>query len=443
MRIKILVLGAALTAGLVPYASAEPEPGRGVSHARAPFHVGFASTKHLVGMRIVGRHAASPAQALYTIHDIGAPSGSDFNYPSGFNNTGQIFGEVGTYLPQGGSTLDCYSWTGAVFRRLPLPSPAGYAAGCTANGIDDANAAGDYEIVGAASEPFAQDAHAFAAIAGPTGFERLAIYYANGPSTMVGVNASEVAAAAAAFDRDTLYDVQGSLYYTASGATDFLTQLQALPSATSPAVHALVPTYPTPCPFGGCSINARGELLGYDWLTLYDGEATVALGTVGEPASLLHVPLQDVVAAAPSSSIDTAAATYPVAFNDQGQLLYLDAAVNAPAVYDVDTGTNTIIPVSAPGCTSPVPLSMNNRGEVLGTFLNFTTPEYFTWDPAGGTQDLGAELPSSAFTIFPLGVNDNGQILVKLVSGSSVTYWGTLDPFASKAAKGLTKGRRV
>ncbi len=443
MRVKSFGIAAVLAASsLVSFAGAEPVLRNGVPSARAPLHVGFASMTRLNGMRIAGPRAASLAQAAYTIHDIGAPNGYDFSYPSGFNNTGQIFGQVGTYLPNGGSSLDCYSWSGSVFRRLPLPAPASYNADCTANGMDDANAAGDYEIVGVAREEFAEDRHAFAAIAGPTGFKRLAIYSAYGPSSMAGVNASEVSAAAAAFDRDTAYDVRGLLYYTASGASASLTQLQALPSATSTPFHALVPTYPSPCPFGGCAINDRGELLGYDWLTLYNNEATVALGTVGEPASLLHLPLQDAVYAQPSSSVDTPAATYPVAFNNQNQLLYLEATVNAPAVYDIDTGKNTIISASAPGCTNPVPLSMNNRAEVLGTFLNCTTPVYFTWDRATGTHYLNAEIPSSAFTVFPLGVNDRGQILVKLMSASSVTYWGTLDPVASSAGK-ASNGRHV
>jgi hypothetical protein len=414
----------------------------GARNAAARGLIAASSPREVRGMRIRGMRSGAAASPGYTIRNIGAPSGYDFSSPSGFNNTGQIFGQAGHYLRTGGSTQDCFTWSANVFRRVPLPPPTTFGTGCSANAIADANpATGEYEVVGSAIERFAPDPHAYAAIAGPTGFKRATVYYAYAPSTMVGVNASQISLAAAEFDRDTAYDAQGLLYSTTTGAAGSLTPLQPLATGIGPALHVLAPTYQNPCPFGGCAINARNEVLGFDFLTINDVAATVALYTVGEPSSLVHLPLSDSVGydggPVPNAS------SFPVAFNDIDQLLYLDATLEAPALYDADTGVRTIIPVAAgPDCGLPVPLSLNNLGEVLGTFQYCATPIYYTWDPVHGTQYLNTQIPANAYTIYPLGVNDNGQILVKLTTSSSVTNWGTLDPVAASDAK-PRRGRHV
>ena len=407
--------------------------------------IGASQPKTLRGMRIttVRRHDA-PAPS-YTIHNFGAPGGYDFSFPSGFNNTGQIFGQGGHSLQTGGSVEDCVVFSAGAFRRVPVLAAAGYNTGCVANGINDADATtGQYEVVGSATEEFSNNAHAFAAVAGATGFQRAVTYFAYAPSRMVGVSASRLSVAAAEFDRDTAYDVTGPLYSTTSSASGSLTQLQTLPSATAPVVHVLVPTYQNPCPFGGCAIDARNRVLGYDYRTVLNGYATVAIFTAGDQSSLVHVPLQDAVSYGypPTAA---SAATYPVAFNDRGDLLYLDATLQSPAIYNIDTGTRTVIPVSSPICNNPVPLSMNNLGEVLGSFqyCSTPTPTYFTWDPVHGTQYLNAQLPASPYTIAPLGVNDRGQILAKLTSSASVASWGTLDPVAPAAANAHLRKRNV
>jgi hypothetical protein len=425
---RAVMTAAALCVPFIPQNASAAVPG-GAPRRQL---IAASSPRAARGMKIRATYSAAAASFGYTIHSIGAPPGYDSSSPSSFNNTGQIFGQAVHYLANGGSTQDCVAWSANVFRRIPLPPTS---ISCVANGIDDANpATGEYEVVGSATESFAADPHAFVAIAGPTGFKRATVYYAYAPSTMVGVNATQISAAAAEADRDTAYDAQGLLYSTTTGAAGSLAPLQPLPSGVGPALHVLAPTYELPCPFGGCAINDRSEILGFDFYTINDGAATVALYTVGEPSSLVHLPLADSVGYDGGPDVPSAD-SFPVAFNDLDQLLYLDATLEAPAVYDADTGVRTIVPVSGPGCGPPVPLSLNNLGEVLGTFAYCATPIYYTWDPVRGTQYLSAQIPANAYTIYPLGVNDNGQILVKLTTSASVTTWGTLDPVVPTGAR--------
>jgi hypothetical protein len=154
----------------------------------------------------------------------------------------------------------------------------------------------------------------------------------------------------------------------------------------------------------------------------------------------------------PSRSRALAAASYTVhdvgmpsvTFNNANQILYVDPQFGA-AVYNVGTGVKTVIPVSAPNCRSRLatPLSMNDKDEVLGFVACPLGTVYFTWDPAGGTKFLSAEIPSNPYTITPLGVNDNGQILIQLTSSTYVNSWGTLDPIAPKASGGRPRNTIV
>ena len=308
--------------------------------------------------------------------------------------------------------------------------------------MNEANAgSGQYEVVGSVTEPFAVGTRAFAVIAGPGGFVKSTIYYANSPSIMVGVNASQVSVASAAFERDRLGDLDGSLYFTTKSAGSALATLQTPAAANAPPIHNLLPTaptyypaYPNPCVFGGCTINAANEVLGFDALTQNGATqaATLAVYTVGNAASLRHLPLSGpIIAPAPEENT-------PVAFNNADRLVYLDSTTNEPAVLDIDTGATTTLPVLPPGCAAyaqGIPLSMNDIGEVFGFNSGCTTANaYWTWDPAHGVRYLASEIPASAYTLFPLGVNNNGQILVQLVDANGVDYWGTLDPVSPPAA---------
>jgi hypothetical protein len=406
----------------------------GPANVRSPFGIAdpgnWASHNALprAGITRRLRLAAAPS---YTINNIGAPTGYLGSSPSGFNDTGQIFGQA---YNVGNFVADCIVWTGSSFERLPFPSDTIPGTSCTAAGINDADAkTGSYQVVGSSTEEFSNQPHAFAAIAGPAGIQRTTTYFANAPSSMVGVNAGGTAVASAEYGRDTLYDLQGLHYFTTLNAAGSLTLLQTPGSAGAPPVHYLLPAYLTPCPFGGCAINGKNQVLGFDYLTSYDQHATAAFYTVGKPTSLTHVPIQEYSSALFAPTL--------VAFNNANQILYADPQLG-PAIYNIGTGARTVIPVQAPNCQSQLatPLSMNDKGEVLG-FVDCPAgiTVYFTWDAAGGTKFLSAEIPSNPYTIKPLGVNNNGQILIQLTSSANVNSWGTLDPIAPKASSGRTR----
>lgn len=391
--------------------------------------------------RVRSRAAVTPS---YTIRDLGTPSGYTYSLPSGFNSTGQIFGEAVISVEGFPNVQDCFVWTGTAFRRLPLAPPATPGSSCTPSGINDADPkTGAYEIVGSATEEFTQYAHAFTLGVTASGFKTPTIFYAYAPSGMVGVNGAGTALAAASFNRDTAFDIAGQLYFTATAGAASLTPLQP-PTATSPpASHYLIPTYATACVFGGCAINDRNEVLGYDYSTLssYDSTrrngftATAAIAVVGQPASLLHIPIQD-LALNPVFGIgvvDPFADDYPVALNNANQLFYYDQSYAAAALFDVDSGVRTIItvPGACPG-NYVAPLSLNNRGEALGESTDCSGYAlYWTWDTTRGVQIVNAQIPASNDTIYPLGVNDNGQILIDLRTSGGFDRWGTLDPVST------------
>ncbi len=410
-----------------------------------------AATHYRPGIRGNAPRPFAAATPAYTIHNVGAPAYTGGSLPLGFNNTGQIFGFAYNVHGYTGP-IDCVIWTGTVFERLPFPvvtvSTAYHNANtrCMPAGIDDANAAtGAYEIVGSVQEEYTFNPNAFAVVAVASAFKKSSIYYPYSPSAMVGVNSAQTSLATAEFSRDTVADIHGQLYFTATGAVDALSQLQAPASPNAPLEHYLIPTVANACPFGGCAINGAGEVLGYDYTTVNDySTATAALYTLGKPASLVHLPIQDVLGIEQNDNTYQVAVVFPVALNNAGQLVYYDTDLGSPVLYNVASGAKTVISVLPPGCSAPsaAPISLNNLGEVLGVVSNCPNYSgYFTWDSVHGTQFLNAEIPASAYTLFPLGVNDRGQILVTLQTSAGVNDWGTLDPVAGGSAKAQSQRR--
>jgi hypothetical protein len=110
-------------------------------------------------------------------------------------------------------------------------------------------------------------------------------------------------------------------------------------------------------------------------------------------------------------------------------------------VYSGANGTTTAIP-SIPGntCAYYLVLSLSNAGQVLGQTASCGSNSdyvYFTWDPVNGTQNLNAEINMTGYSyVYPLGVNDNGQILVQLYPTTGGSTWGTLNPPAAALRHG-------
>jgi hypothetical protein len=257
------------------------------------------------------------------------------------------------------------------------------------------------------------------------------------------VNDNGISVAAALFGTYINYypSIEPLQLTTAADGRGYLALLQPYPSGRSQQ-HYLLPTLEQgatlpPCPFGGCVINDRNEVLGYDFATVAPNVAKLAVYTAGKASSLDDLPITLNYAYG-----QTVCCTV-FAFNDRDDILFsandkVFDGTPIPAIYNIASGKKTIIPLATPSCPKGVtygqPLSMNNKGEVLGTYDCPTGPDgYFTWDAASGTHDLGSQIPNTNLTLYPIGVNDSGQILIGLVSGS-VTTWGTLDPVSPQRA---------
>jgi hypothetical protein len=105
-----------------------------------------------------------------------------------------------------------------------------------------------------------------------------------------------------------------------------------------------------------------------------------------------------------------------------------------------------VTPALADSCTEHVPLSMNNAGEILGydTACGVATDAgYWTWDPQNGVQRVIMPATTAYSSALPLGVNDNGQILVALnLAAGGQQHWGTFNPVAAAHASKTALGRR-
>ena len=374
--------------------------------------------------------ARSATTALYTIKDVGLPRETTYpsSSPVGFNNSGQIFGvalrSAKSNRASYDADTDCLVWTGSRFIDL---EPSLAVQQCTPFSIGDADPkSGAYDVVGGFT-----DIHhagrgytdAFYATVAASGSYKTEPYYDHSPAALYGVNAAGMATGSS-FDH---YIDAYPIFVTAEPAA--LTYLQPSCATTSTGCLEPIELLKTqtngeplgPCAFGGCEINARGTVVGFDPVT-----SDYAVSTIGAPSSLVELPLP----IAPGNF------GYVVALNDANQLVYFTIGrTSASFVYNLNAGTTTPIPpVAGTSCAHYYPISINNLGEVLG-FSSFCKQGsfYYTWSPVTGTQDLNLELPANAYTIKPLGINDNGQILVSLGTSGGATHWGTLDPVAAAA----------
>jgi hypothetical protein len=89
------------------------------------------------------------------------------------------------------------------------------------------------------------------------------------------------------------------------------------------------------------------------------------------------------------------------------------------------------------------PISLSNKGNILVVSQCYPGHENWTWDPAHGFTDIANTLPANSYAkIVPLGINDEGDILVELDPHSGPIHWGVLLPPASSHAAHLSKLRR-
>lgn len=392
--LALVCAGLALNCG----ASAEP------SHARTP-----------PPLRSWGHGHLSAAQ-MYTITDVGAPpNGPYFGFvplPAAFNNSGQI---IANALRSGPSltlsTNTCILYNGGAFIDLTLNTPQ---TSCQAMSMSSADSTGTIRIAGFGSNAY--DGGALIETYGTTSkAANVVIYGTHQPSMLYGVNFYGEAVGTAYYAPLGGFISPAIFVAPAGGDTLVLGQ----PQCTTQLLHCgtMQQLDNVACPFGGCWIDDSGTILAIDALT-----KKLMTYSYQRPGSGNDLPL---IANSPYGAWD---------LNDAGQILYQGPTPGVD-VYSMPTGTLTQLPQPA-GCTASdlsndSPVSINNRGEVLGFDSCGAGPVvYWTWTAQAGTQNLNDQIPASApySLIRPIGVNDNGQILVTLYTQSGAIHWGTLDP---------------
>jgi hypothetical protein len=362
----------------------------------------------------LGARAGTPA---YTIVDDGAPSTATLllQVPTAFNDTGQIVGTAND-VPYTQS-VSCVVFDGSRFTNLRASTTM---VDCGPNSINDENpSTGVVDVVGDALSAFSNvtegledsDDKAFISqIAPKSGAVTTTLFTANDESTLIGVNASGLAVGGG-FYYDRPLGLSESPAFSLSAGSNTLGLLQ--PSCALKAAAGCVSVQPDTfeqCPFGGCTITANGSVFLSDVLIAPNGTTrTIKLDSHAEYIQL----------------------------NNSNQILYDDG--EHTEIYNLGTGTLTSVPqIPGSSCGAVAPLSFNDAGTVLGV-TGFCTKSadytYFIYDPKNGTRNLIAELPSGTDSVTPVGINNNGQILVGLTLPSGIVHWGVLNPVTAQKTK--------
>jgi hypothetical protein len=131
------------------------------------------------------------------------------------------------------------------------------------------------------------------------------------------------------------------------------------------------------------------------------------------------------------------ASTSPVTFVSMNELLqiayyYTSANGEYAAVYDTTKKVSTHLGVLAgTGCTTYVPISMNNKTALLGYATGCTdgNERVWIWDSIHKMRDLSPLIPATSYAgISVFGINDNGQILADYSTSKGTVDWGYLEP---------------
>ena len=383
------------------------------------------------------RSVLAPAPA-YSIVDYGAPAQASYSLgnPVAFNNTGQVVGTA-TDLPYTQSST-CILFDGSRFRNI---SSSPTVDNCNPMSIDDKSAStGNVVVVGNVVSAFSYgsgvyepgqdtvDVKAFVSrIVPATGTVNTTIFAANDISDLTSVNASGLAIGVGAYALSQNFSAPA--FYVAPGMNS-LHVLQ--PSCTTQTATCDGYNQQIPCAFGACSLTDDG--------TIFLNNVIIAPDGTAQPFKL---PDFD---------------PYRPIINNAKQLLYRDiprgfARPSVPIyysqvrLYQIGTGQETKIPkITGNTCDGYVPLSFNNAGTVIGLVgqCPATTPDtYFIYDAINGTRDLMALLPSGDGAIVPIGINDNGQILISLTQSDGTIHWGILAPTVANGGRRTNSHARL
>jgi hypothetical protein len=397
-------------------------------------------------LRPRGVHPDSGGTA-YTIVDFGAPPGSSASIPAAFNNAGLI---VGNAVITKKGAVDCeLALGGGKFVDLSATNTDTY---CAPFGMSNVNSSGQLYFVGDLSTEYQGYIPFLGTYTAKTGVGSLHVFTtASGFSVLSVVNAAGEAGGGGSYEplgwvAAPLFPsaplVSGILseapYVVPAGTTNFdVAQPACIPGHAAKLCASRTGTSLNSgdgCGFGGCVINDAGVILALD--SFNQKLMTFSFGTTSSAKDLPIIP-----SAQTSSFINNAnQVATAVATTQPGQL-----AGDQTYLYSISTGRGTLIPqidVPADGDYYCEPLSLSNAGAILGSCTDIDgNVLYWTWTSKNGVQDLSTEIPvSAAFPqITPLGINDNGQILVGLASSTGLVHWGILDPPSSPAT---SAGRR-
>jgi hypothetical protein len=401
-------------------------PRPGIANDRPQRNAPLAS-KHPPPLHLRPRAALASAPS-YSILDYGSPSRASYTAgePVAFNNTGQIVGAA-TDVPYIQSST-CILFDGVRFRNI---TAATSVVNCQPMSINDLNlTTGALEVVGTVVSAFSfgspgfdngtfyADYKAFVSkIAPKANAVDTIIFAANDDSDLTGINAAGSAVGVGVNALDVPDDGTGGLFHLAPGSHTIAPLKTSCTTVASACDGYLLQE---PCAFGGCNITADG--------TIYLNFEIVSPDGTARPFKLPdYEPYRPII-------------------NSAGELLYQDIPKDdaRPAtpiyysdvrLYSIATGLETKIP-KLPGntCDNYEPLSFNRAGTIIGYVGDCPTgtePTYFIYDATNGTRDLIAMLPSGNAAIAPIGINDNGQILIGITLGDGSIDWGILQPSAT------------
>jgi hypothetical protein len=335
--------------------------------------------------------------------------------PVGFNNTGQIYG-------------GCIVYSGERF--FNFAKSTNYT-NCSATSISDASSSnGIYFVGGNVSSLYDPNSSGFVAKLTADGGDKTAgigSFESSRPdSDVYGVNAAGDAYL-------TSYSVfnpnEPQIYSTTKRS--FRSLPPCLVSGNNMSGDCFQPVkYYDECPFGACELNGNGLILGVD-------SDNAGFWYIYNPSTNIGISVPDFIDEGESSP-----SLYVPQLSNYGLVAvatFYEIGSNMPqtglAVYSFKEGA-WIGVIQLAGCTGiSLPISMNNGGEVLSYADCSNGGEYFTWDPQNGIQILEIPTPSPYTSIYPLGVNDKGQILISALSSTSPgTFWGVLNPTAGNAS---------
>jgi hypothetical protein len=387
------------------------------------------------------RRGAIVTGQTYTIVDVGAPSSTKFTNatPVGFNNTGQMYGTAAANATAPGTGPACLAYTGAAFIGLTSPTTI---QGCQPAGISDA-ASGFFTIVASVQSFVNPNPSAFAATTRVNGRSTAAKPFASFPfSAIDGINGAGTIFGHS-FNAAFPQGAEAVPYYFSGSAPAALQPACVVPGNGQGNCLSLYEYQPSfgayPCPFGGCTIAPNGTLL------VYDGSSGTYALSAPLAAQWYDVPqtITDGNGYA-NNFVDLQESNYGILAMDD--ITSPNLVGIATAAFVIGTTAWAVVPSLATSCTEHVPLSENNAGEILGydTACGVSTDAgYWTWDPVNGVQHLIMPASTTYSSALPLGVNDNGQILVALnLAAGGPVHWGTFNPVAAaKATSGLQNRR--